>query len=130
MSDATPRQILDTIASDGRVDAAEVAQLQQSFESDWVIDRAEAELLFEINRRVGSEDNAKEWSQFFVNAITKFVVFDMETPGEVDNAEGNWLAAMLSDPQTETENALLQEIKAKSTSIGGGLADKLFGFES
>ncbi len=129
LSNATPREILDSIAADARIDQLEVNELQRRFNQDWVIDRAEAELLFEINRRVSGPDNVDSWTKFFVTAITKHVVFDMNTPGEVDQDEGDWLGAMLSDPRTPVETALLKEIKSKATLIAGKLADQLFHFE-
>jgi len=119
-SNATPREILDQIAADGIVDAAEVETLRQRLEEDWHIGQDEAELLFRINDAVSqSEEHAESWGEFFSEAIARYLVFDMNTPGEVDAGEARWLLARLNQDQQvcDVERKLLGNIRKYAKTI-------------
>ncbi len=123
-SESTIQQILKT----GTVTAADVQALQSNVDSDRVVDQAEVETLFKANRAIASSDEeCPEWTQFFVSTVTRLVVMDLFTPGEIDEAEGDWLGGLLDSHSigNESEQKLLAEIQNTTTSISGGLGKRI-----
>ena len=115
------------ILADGIIDAAEVKELEEVLYEDGVIDKDEADFLFEINNAVSGKKNAPEWKDFFVKAISSFVIEDEVSPGEIDDEEAKYLYNQIkSDGQIDDiEKALLENIKAKSKNFPSLLAELL-----
>lgn len=119
-SQASPREIIDHICQDGKVEQAEVDALRASLEADWQISPEEAQLLFRINDETqDSESNSDAWNELFVDAIAQFTVFDMNSPGEIDGQEANWLIDQLVQHPVldQNEQRLLQHIQKRATRI-------------
>ncbi|MFX0132597.1 MAG: hypothetical protein ACFFDN_03005 [Candidatus Hodarchaeota archaeon] len=91
------------------------------------VDRAEADFMFELNDAVTGKDNHPSWQTLFVEAISKHVLEDEVSPGEVDEDEANWLISRIEgDEQVDdTEKALLKAIKEKAKSIANTLKFKM-----
>jgi hypothetical protein len=109
-----PRSICEQVIADGVVTSDEVRQLQNHVDTDWVICREDADLLFRVNNAAREcKKNCKEWPEFFASTIARFIVFDMNTPGQVDRDEAEWLRAHFQSgqPLTETEKRLFREIR-------------------
>ena len=104
------------LLADGIIDAGEVKELEAVLYEDGVIDKDEADFLFELNNAVSGKANAPEWKDFFVKAITSFVLDDEQSKGEVDEDEAKYLYDQIKgDGQIDDiEKALLENIKAKS----------------
>lgn len=115
------------LLADGIIDAAEVKELEAVLYEDGVIDKDEADFLFELNNAVSGKENAPEWKDFFVKAITSFVLDDEQSNGEVDDDEAKYLYDQIKgDGQIDDiEKALLQNIKAKSKNFPSLLAELL-----
>ena len=94
---------------------------------DGVVDKEEADFIFELNNAVSGKENAPEWKDFFVRAITSFVLDDDQSNGEVDDDEAKYLYDQIkSDGQIDdVEKALLESIKAKSKNFPALLAELL-----
>ncbi len=105
------------------IDAAEVAKLKEALYADGVIDREEADFLFELNDAVSGNANAPEWNEFFTQAICDYLLKDEVSPGEIDADEEAWLIAKVNnDGQIdEAEKDLLKAIKAQAKSFPAGL---------
>lgn len=105
------------ILADGIIDESEVNELQIVLYQDGVIDKEEADFLFDLNDAVSGKSNHPSWTNLFVNAIASFLLDDEESPGEIDNDEANWLFDKLnSDGKIDsTEKALLNFLKSKTT---------------
>jgi hypothetical protein len=105
-----------SILQDGVIDADEVKTLKDVLYADGVIDKDEAEFLFELNDAVSGKENDPGWEEFFVNAISDFLLEDESSPGEIDEEEAKWLLAKIQgDGQLDrTEKALLENLKKKS----------------
>ncbi|MEM8733762.1 MAG: hypothetical protein AAGG44_06060, partial [Planctomycetota bacterium] len=60
------------------------------------------------------------------NTITKMLVMDMETPGEIDTEEGNWLGTLFDQYSVgnATESRLCKEIKETTTKIEGKIQER------
>jgi len=79
------------ILEDGVIDLPEVELIRTVIYADGVIDREEADFLFDLNDAVSDKVNATEWGDLFVKAITEFLLHDEDSPGEIDPEEAAWL---------------------------------------
>lgn len=115
------------LLADGVIDAAEVKELEAVLYEDGVIDKDEADFLFELNNAVSGKANAPEWKDFFVKAISSFVLEDETSPGEIDDEEAKYLYDQIKgDGQIDDiEKALIENIKAKSKNFPSLLAELL-----
>jgi len=115
------------LLADSIIDAAEVKELEKVLYEDGVIDKEEADFLFELNNAVSGKMNAPEWKDFFVKAITSFVLDDEQSNGEVDEKEAKYLYNQIKgDGQIDDiEKALLENIRAKSKNFPSILAELL-----
>ena len=115
------------LLADSIIDAAEVKELEEVLYEDGVIDKDEADFLFELNNAVSGKANAPEWKDFFVKAITSFVLDDEQSNGEVDEGEAKYLYDQIKgDGQIDDiEKALLEDIRAKSKNFPSILAELL-----
>jgi hypothetical protein len=113
------------VIEDGIVDAAEVVMLKSviygSGSGDGEgVDRAEANMLFDINdATTGNSGHDPSWKELFVEAIAKHVLEDEASPGEIDEAEGDWLIKRIEGDgdYDENEKALLMYIKGNAKAI-------------
>jgi|SaaInl7_100m_RNA_FD_contig_31_1274633_length_2087_multi_10_in_0_out_0_2 hypothetical protein len=124
--------IKEAILEDGIIDADEVQMLGKVIYGEGgaggsSVDRAEADFLFDLNDAVTGKENDASWQDFFVKAIASHVLEDEESPGEVDEDEGDWLVSKIEgDGEYDaTEKALLAKIKSDAKSITGKLKFKI-----
>ena len=111
------QELAKEILDDGVIDAREVAVLRETLYADGVIDREEAELLFQLNDAVSGKDNHPNWEKFFVAALTDHVLKDDESPGVLDDDEAAWLIAKIQgDGRVDAaELALLVNVSTKAS---------------
>ena len=123
----TLEELKKELLEDGIIDAQEVATLEEVIFEDGVVDKEEADFLFDLNNAVSGNDNAPEWKDFFVKAITSFVLDDDKSNGEIDDDEAKYLYDQIkSDGKIdEIEKALLENIKAKSRNFPSLLEELL-----
>ncbi len=86
-------QLAAKVAEDGVVTPSELADLRQLGWGDGKIYREEAEAIFAINNTLKSRD--PEWVDFFVEAISDFVLNGTEPRGMCDDDEARWLIGAL-----------------------------------
>lgn len=124
---ASTEEVKAAVLADGKIDADEAAALKERLYADGVIDQEEADFLFELNDAVSGADNAPEWKELFVEALTDFVLADETTPGVVDEDEAKYLLAKIDGDGTvdDVEKALLLNIAAKATSVHASLQFKI-----
>lgn len=115
------------LLSDGIIDVEEVETIKHKIYEDGKIDREEANFLFELNDAVTGKDNAPEWKELFIDAITAYVLEDEMTPDVIDEDEADYLYEQINgDGQIDdTERALLENIKAKAKNFPEKLASLL-----
>lgn len=119
---ANPHEILEFVQNGGEIDGSAIDALTRHLNSDWIIDIKEAEFLFQVNQAIGDRDEENEaWAGFFCDNIGKLILFDLHTPGEIDEAEGNWLADMLDQYgcNNRSEKQLVDHIRKSAKSIAG-----------
>src|ERR1043165_974759 len=77
---------------DGRqVTPEDVLAVRRAVWPDGKVSDAEAGLVFELNRAISAPSN--EWRDFFVEALTDYVVNQKAPRGYVDEANAAWLIA-------------------------------------
>lgn len=104
----------------GFVDGDAVSSLTEHYDAHAVICEDKANLLFAINTAVRSNDqNCPEWQQLFAQAICRFVVFDLNSPGEIAEDESKWLLQHLGKTQelSVAEVSLLKEIHSNAVTL-------------
>ena len=120
-------QLKKELLADGIIDSEEVKTIKAVIYEDGKIDKDEADFLFELNDAVSGKENAPEWKDLFVDAITAFVLEDEVSPNEIDEDEAEYLYNQIKgDGQVDDiERALLENIKAKAKSFPAKLASLL-----
>ena len=115
------------LLSDSIIDVEEVETIKHKIYEDGKIDREEANFLFELNDAVTGKDNAPEWKELFIDAITAYVLEDEMSPDVIDEDEADYLYEQINgDGQIDdTERALLENIKAKAKNFPEKLASLL-----
>lgn len=96
----------------------DVLSLRQNAWPDGKIDPAEAEAIFDLNEALKSAES--EWVDFFVAALSNYVVHQTAPAGYVDEAKAGWLMARIDrdgrvDSRAELE--LLVKILEVSTAV-------------
>jgi hypothetical protein len=117
-------ELKKSILADGVIDSDEVKQVRDVLFADGVIDKEEAEFLFEVNDAVSGKKNDAGWGVLFVEGISSFLLEDETSPGEIDDAEAEWLLAKIQgDGQIDgIELDLLKNLKAKAKVFPQSLA--------
>ncbi len=87
------REIAVDAARDGAISADEVLVLRQAGWADGRMDPEEAESLFETNDRL--IDRSASWCDFFVEALSNFVIHTVEPAGYVDQTMADELVARI-----------------------------------
>ena len=113
------QQLKKELLADGKIDAEEVNKLRKVLYADGKIDQEEADFIFEINDAVSGKKNDPAWNQFFVQAISDFLLNDEKSPGVIDEEEGKWLVEKIgADGQVDgVEKELLVYLKKNAKSI-------------
>ena len=121
----TADEVLRQIDSTKKVTAADVKVLSDKVNSNWKIGLGEAEILFKINKSV--DEACPEWTEFFVSSISRLIVMDMNTPGEINDSEGDWLADMFEAHAADnsTQKSLVEELRNLSGRIGGRIGEQI-----
>ena len=96
---------IDDIIKRGRVSESDTMKLRAEFYADGAISREEADLLFKIND--ANLVTSRSWNDFFIEAITDFVVDQLEPVGYVTAQNAAWLMDRIShDGKVNTRNEL------------------------
>ena len=120
-------QLKKELLADGIIDSNEVKTIKDVIYEDGKIDKDEADFLFELNDAVSGKENAPEWKELFIEAITAFVLEDEVSPNEIDDDEAEYLYDQIKgDGQVDDiERTLLENIKAKAKNFPEILASLL-----
>jgi uncharacterized tellurite resistance protein B-like protein len=107
------RQIEQHILANGKVDSHELETLRRELYADGKIDRAEADFLVELHKRVQHLTPAFE--HFFYQAIKDHILAD----GRIDAEEAAWLRRMVfADGKIDDqERKLLHELKGEARQV-------------
>jgi hypothetical protein len=118
MGEFSKTAALRGLADSGRITPDDVLMLRREVFGDGVVSRAEAEKLFALDR--ACRERCTEWTEFFVEALTDFIVHQEKPRGYVSGEQADWLIGAIAENgivETESELELLVAIleKAKSS---------------
>ncbi|MGX5842732.1 hypothetical protein ACWGTI_18610 [Mesorhizobium sp. ArgA1] len=111
------------LASKDRISAEDVVMLRREVFSDGVVTRGEAGALFALD--AAATDKCQEWPEFFVEAVTDYIVHQEKPAGYISEDNANWLVSTISrdgmvDSLTELE--LLVHVLERAKSSPGWLS--------
>jgi hypothetical protein len=112
------RDLSERAMADGTISADEILGLRREAGSDGSMDLAEAEALFVANDHL--KEVTPEWTDFFVETLTEFVINGGDPQGYVDDDKADWLATHIDrDGRLESmaELELVVRIMEKATSV-------------
>jgi hypothetical protein len=97
---------VDVIEAKGSITADDLLTLRQSVFRDGVVDRAEAETIFRLDRNC--IEKAAVWTEFYVDSLTDYFVWKSKPPKYVDDAGARFLIENIThdgriDGKTELE---------------------------
>ncbi len=111
-------QFAKLVASSGKVEASQIAELRRAIYSDGIVSRAEAEVLFEIERARKTHIDA--WSEMFVEALTDYALNREPPSGYLSQDTAGWLIGQITKhnvPSTDAEIELLINIIEKASEV-------------
>ena len=88
-------QIAQQAIAEGVIGAEDILNLRRAGWADGRIAPEEADALFAINRRLSRPDLA--WTDFFVEAVSEYVVNGIEPRGYVTQANADWLVRHIAE---------------------------------
>lgn len=117
-------ELASQTAADGTISAEEILILRRASWANGTIEAGEADAIFAVNDRVTTANEA--WIEYFVEALTEFVVNGSEPRGFIDEARADWLIARIDhdgrlDSLAELE--LLTKVLEKAANAPGRLKD-------
>jgi hypothetical protein len=118
------RDLADQAAAAGRIGAEEILELRRAGWADGKMDPDEAETLFHANDHLA--ENSPEWCDFFVEALSEFIVNTVEPKGYVDTDMAEELVARVDRDGrvgTVAELELLVRVSEKAISMPSVLKD-------
>lgn len=113
--DENPKALADEILAGGSIEASDVLRLRQSVFKDGVVNRKEADFLFDLDFR--SRKNHPDWNVFFVEALTDYFVTQQHPPGVLSADDGAFLISRVTHDgkiDHESEFELLVSIASKA----------------
>lgn len=105
----------EEIIKRGSIKEADVARLRRAFYESAAIEPEEADALFVLNESCPVQDQA--WSEFFIEAVTDYVVHQMQPEGYVTVENAAWLIKSITRDgrvESKTELELLVNILDKA----------------
>lgn len=106
---------INSILARGSINDGDVAQFRRVVFEDGIVSPEEAECLFKLNDAIGAKD--PQWSDFFVEALTDYLVFQERPHGYLTSANASWLIERISRDglvETKTELELLVNVLEKA----------------
>jgi hypothetical protein len=106
----------EALQSGRTISAEDVLDARRWAWSDGGISAAEADTIFDLNRLVSAPTS--DWTDFFVEAITEYVVGQQEPRGYVDEARADWLIAQIDrDGRVDSHAELELLVKVVESAI-------------
>ncbi|MBB4064893.1 hypothetical protein [Gellertiella hungarica] len=112
----------NVIAGKGKINARDVAMLKADLFPEGVMDAEGAVLLFALH--ASCRETCPEWADFFVNALTRFIIDECHPKGTLDETNAFWLERMLAADgviASPLELRLLNEVIARADHVPDSL---------
>ena len=112
-----------SMAKKSSLSADDVLAMRQEVFADGLVDRAEADALFAIDRSI--KDKASEWPDFFIEAITDYLVMVEVPKGYISEYNAAWVIRAVSSDgvvDAKVELEMLMRCMEKATSMPASLS--------
>jgi hypothetical protein len=112
------RDLAEQAMADGHIAADEILSLRRDGWSDSIIDTDEADAIFVLNDHLA--DRSSEWSDFFVEALSEFLVHQIDPKGYVSEDQAEWLIERIDNNgrlDSLTELELLVKVLEKAYNV-------------
>lgn len=112
------RELAEQAMADGSIAPNEILALRHEGWSSGVIDADEADAIFVLNERIG--ESSAEWSDFFVEALSEYLVNQLAPRGYVDESQAEWLIERIDNDGklgSMTELELLVKVLEKAIGV-------------
>ena len=109
------RGLAEQAMADGAITADEILSLRQGGWANAAIDADEADAIFVLNDHLAEATN--EWSDFFVEALSEYIVHTVQPKGYVSPDQAEWLIERIDSNgrlDSLTELVLLVEVLEKA----------------
>lgn len=108
-------ELRDKIILQGNISQEEVEKLRELLFSGEGMSMAKGNILFEIKEHIKSKAPGS-FKKLFVNAITKYLLEDEQSPGRIDKEEAQWLRARIQfvSDYDSYDRALVENLRRKS----------------
>ncbi|MBE7220778.1 MAG: hypothetical protein INR64_20105 [Caulobacteraceae bacterium] len=113
--DAAPASPLAALAGKRRITKDDVAALRASDLAMGLRDRAEAELMFAIER--SRTETCRAWGDLLVELVTDFVVWDQRPSGTLTEDTAYWLSDQVGECPTPACLALLVAVTDEAADL-------------
>ena len=117
--------LIESIKAGNSLGATELSQLREYFTSIAPMTRTEAEALFELDRVVA--DKHDDWTSFFVETVTDYIVWQSRPTGLVNGAQAEWLLAQADTGRTLNAFAILVNVLAEADRVPAWLPAAVHG---
>ncbi len=119
------RELAEQAMADGAIAADEILGLRREGWSNSAVDADEAEAIFVLNDHLA--DPSPEWSDFFVEAISEYVVNGVMPRGYVDDDQADWLMERIdSDGRLDSQTELELLVRVLEKALGAPQALKAY----
>lgn len=104
------------IVSDGLLKSSDIEKLREALFDDEGMTKEKGDFLFNLKDTLEKDKISKEFTNFFVEAITALLLEDETSPGEIDESEAKWLRAKIqhNGHQDALDRKLLKNLRTKS----------------
>lgn len=119
------RALIDGVKAGAAIGQAELSKLREYFTAVAPITRTEAEALFELDHAVA--DKHDDWTSFFVETITDYIVWQSRPTGLVNGAQAEWLLAQADTGRTLNAFAILVNVLAEADRVPAWLPAAVHG---
>lgn len=116
------RDLATRLGADGAITSEQILELRRAAWSDGHISPEEAEAIFDLNDQL--HDAPAEWSDFFVEAESEFIVNAVEPHGYVSDANADWLIDRI-DHNGRVDSPTELELLAKVLEKAEGVPERL-----
>lgn len=109
-------ELRKTIFANGKIDENDVALLREKLAINQSMSRDKGNFLFDVKDNTDRNNQCDAFKEFFVEAITTFLLDDDNSPGEINDDEAKWLRAKIrfKGYTDKTDEMLIKNLKRKS----------------
>lgn len=109
-------QLKKEILADGQLKKEDVVKLRDALYEGEGMTKVKGDFLFELKDSISIEHQTNEFQTLFVEAITKLLLEDEISPGEIDDDEAKWLRAKMQSNgyRDKLDTKLLKNLKERS----------------